>query len=96
MISEIVFTAVQSRILLALFLEGSIGTTSLLNSVGISGKTWSREREKLEASGLLTSREEKRFSRSGVKVVKSHELTEKGTQIARSIKEISNFMNSVS
>jgi hypothetical protein len=93
MFDQILLTAVQSRILLVLLLEGGLGTASLLNAVGISGKAWSRERERLASLGLLTSKERKSFSKMGVKVIMYHHLTQKGTGIANGIREISNSIN---
>lgn len=95
MIDQVLLTAVQSRILVVLLMrEGGLGTASLLKLVGISGKTWSKERRRLENLGLLTTEEQRGFSKSGVRVMAYHRLTPKGIDIASGILEISNSLSS--
>ena len=92
MLNHIVLSAVQMRIVLTLFLNGEVGTASLLQKVGMSGKTWSREKETLTALGVLASERRKSLSSSRVKVVHHHRLTTKGETIAGRIVEISDSL----
>ena len=92
MLDHVILSAVQMRIILALFLNGEVGTVSLLQMVGMSGKTWSREREALTDLGLLTSERRRTLSSTRVKVVHHHYLTSKGEKIANRIVEISDSL----
>lgn len=82
------------RIVLTLFLNGEIGTAALLREAGISGKTWSKEKEALRALGLLSSERRRIHSNVGVKAVHHHRLTPKGEEIATKIVGISNSLTS--
>jgi hypothetical protein len=95
MFAHLLLTAVQSRILLVLFLEGGLGTAALLDAVGLSGRAWNKEKEKLAGLGLLASKEMKNFSKTGIKSTVNHHLTKKGIIVANNIKEISESINSL-
>jgi hypothetical protein len=89
MLDLVLLTAVQSRILLALMMDGSLGTASLLRAVGISGRTWAKEKRRLESLGLLTAVNEKKFTKHGIRNAKLHYLTNDGFKVASLVKEIS-------
>ena len=95
-IPQILLTAVQSRILLILLTEGGLGTASLLESVGVSGKTLAKEKSKLEHLGLLSISDSKRITKEGIKKSKVHCLTPKGVDVAKSVSQISDLLSEAS
>jgi len=82
------------RIVLALFLNGEMGTASLLHEARVSGKTWSREMIILRNYGLLNSARRRILSSTRVKVVRHHRLTRRREEIAGKILEISDSLRS--
>ena len=94
-LEHIALTLVQSRILLTLFAEGGLGTAALLEAVGMSGKTWSKEMQTLQSLGLLTSIHRKDFTSEGIKLVRHHNLTDKGMRVAERLTEVSNVIINV-
>jgi len=92
LLSHVFLTTVQMRIILALFLNGEMGTASLLKKVRVSGKTWSRERGTLKALGLLASEKRRTLSSTRVKVTCNHRLTSRGEEIAGRILGISDSL----
>ena len=71
-----------------------MGTASLVRAVRVSGKTWSKEKKRLQHLGFLTSLESKRFTKRGIKTVKLHCLTSKGIKVAKSVRDIADVLNS--
>ena len=94
MLGHVILSAVQMRIILALSLNGEMGTASLLQEVRMSGKTWSRERTTLRNLGLLTSERRRILSSPRIKLVCHHRLTGRGEEVAGGILEISESLTS--
>lgn len=84
-----VLSAVQSRILLALLLEGSLGSSQILRVVGISGSSWAKEKRFLVSSGLLACRVSRELTERGVIRKLEFALTTRGKQVAQSLLIIS-------
>lgn len=89
MIEQLVLSAVQSRILLSLLLEGPLGSSSILRVVGISGSSWAKEKRFLVSSGLLECRVSREITEKGVTRKMEFLLTRRGRQVAQNLLVIS-------
>jgi len=84
-----VLTAVQSRILLSLFLNGGLSSSSLLKLVGMSGTCWSKERRFLTGAGLLNYVVRRELTDKGVLRKTEFTLTQKGVFVTQNLLAIS-------
>jgi predicted transcriptional regulator len=91
---ELVLSAVQSRILLALLLEGPLSSNRILRFVGISGSSWAKEKRFLVNFGLINSRVSRDLTERGVIRKMEFFLTKKGKQISQSLLMISDSIGS--
>lgn len=92
MFDHLLLTAVQSRILLVLFIEGALTTSLLLSRTRISGATWGKERHFLSAFGLIRNHLRRHMTEQGVITMKEVELTDEGANVASKLVEISELM----
>jgi hypothetical protein len=91
---ELVLSAVQSRILLALLLEGPLSSNRILRVVGISGSSWAKEKRFLVSFGLLDSRVSRDLTERGVIRKMEFFLTKRGKQVSQSLLIISDSIAS--
>lgn len=91
---EPVLSAVQSRILLALLLEGPQCSNRILRVVGISGSSWAKEKRYLVTFGLLTCRTSRELTERGVIRKMEFILTKRGKQVSQSLLIISDSIAS--
>jgi hypothetical protein len=96
MLEQLVLSAVQSRILLALLLEGPLGSTSILSVVGISGSSWAKEKRFLVSSGLLECRVSREITEKGVVRKMEFLLTRRGRQVSQNLLVISSSIDETS
>ena len=90
---QLVLSAVQSRILLSLLLEGALGSSSILRVVGISGSSWAKEKRFLVSSGLLECRVSREITEKGVLRRMEFLLTRRGRQVAQNLLVISSAID---
>lgn len=90
---QLVLSAVQSRILLSLLLEGALGSSSILRVVGISGSSWAKEKRFLVSSGLLECRVSRDITERGVVRKMEFLLTRRGRQVAQNLLVISSAID---
>ena len=93
MMEQLVLSAVQSRILLSLLLERSLGSSSILRVVGISGSSWAKEKRFLVSSGLLECRVSREITEKGVVRKMEFLLTRRGRQVAQNLLVISSAID---
>jgi hypothetical protein len=86
---ELVLSAVQSRILLALLLEGPLSSNRILRVVAISGSSWAKEKRFLVTFGLLDSRVSRELTERGVIRKMEFFLTKRGKQVSQNLLIIS-------
>lgn len=91
---EPVLSAVQSRILLALLLEGPLCSNRILRIVGISGSSWAKEKRYLVSFGLLSCRTSRELTERGVIRKMEFILTKRGKQVSQSLLIISDSIAS--
>ena len=90
---HLLLTAVQARILLSLFLEGSLCSSSVLKKVGISGTSWSKERKFLAAQGLIFSVRKRELTDYGIAQKTEFELTKSGRLVSQHLLAISSVLS---
>ncbi|MCL4519081.1 MAG: hypothetical protein M1587_07785 [Thaumarchaeota archaeon] len=83
---------VQSRIILSIFIGGTVGASSLLRIARISGSTWKKEKALLIQKGLLSYVKRKEIRDDGIRQVKCYSLTEKGNEVARHVGMIAHLL----
>ncbi|MDH2901693.1 MAG: hypothetical protein PXY39_12060 [archaeon] len=91
---ELVLSAIQSRILLALLLEGPLSSSRILRVVGISGSSWAKEKRFLVSFGLLDCRVSRELTERGVIRKMEFLLTKRGKQVSQSLLIISDSITS--
>ena len=89
MLEDLVLSAVQSRILLSLLLEGPLSSNSILRVVGISGSSWAKEKRFLITSELLDCRVSRVMSERGVMRKMEFMLTRRGRHVSQNLLAIS-------
>jgi hypothetical protein len=65
----------------------------ILQTVGISGSTWNKEKMLLQNTGLMDSQVTRELTQSGVVRKMEFKLTPKGVQVAQSLLAISSFID---
>jgi hypothetical protein len=88
-----VLSEIQSKILLALLLSSKASSMDILQSVGISGSTWNKEKMLLQNTGLMDSQVTRELTKNGVVRKMEFKLTQKGIQVAQSLLAISSFID---
>jgi hypothetical protein len=88
-----VLSEIQSKILLALLLSSKASSMDILQSVGISGSTWNKEKLLLQNTGLMDSQVTRELTKNGVVRKMEFKLTPKGIQVAQSLLAISSFID---
>lgn len=91
---ESVLSAVQSKILLALLLEGPLTSNRILKVVGISGSSWAKEKRFLTSFGLVSYRINRDLTERGVVRKMEFMLTKRGKQVSQSLLIISDSIAS--
>jgi predicted transcriptional regulator len=91
---ESVLSAVQSKILLALLLEGPLTSNRILKVVGISGSSWAKEKRFLAHFGLVSYRINRDLTERGVVRKMEFMLTKRGKQVSQSLLIISHSIAS--
>jgi DNA-binding MarR family transcriptional regulator len=84
-----VLSEIQSRILLALLIEGELSSASITEKVGISGSSWSKEKRMLAAAGLIDCESSREITEKGVVRHMDFRLTRRGKQVAQNLLAIS-------
>lgn len=92
LISHVLLTLVQSRIILSIFVGGTMASSTLTANARISGSTWKKEKTLLIQMGLLSYSERKEIHEDGIRRVKYYSLTEKGNQVAVHVGTIANLL----
>jgi predicted transcriptional regulator len=91
---ELVFlSAVQSRLLLALLLEGPLSSNRILRVVGISGSSWAKEKRFLVGFGLVDCKVSRELTERGVIRKMEFFLTKKGKQVSQNLLVISDSIS---
>ncbi len=88
MLSHILLTLAQSRIILSILVGGTLSSSSLMRDARISGSTWKKERALLFRMGLLSCAERRMTQDDKIRRVKFYSLTEKGNEVARHLRTI--------
>ncbi len=84
-----VLSEIQSKILLALLVRGKVSSVDILQSVGISGSTWNKEKMLLHNTGLIDAQITRELTENGVVRKMEFKLTLKGRQVAQNLLAIS-------
>ncbi len=89
MLSQFVFTAVQTRILLALLFEGTLCSSAILRRVGISGTSWAKEKQTLLSLDLISCNTRRELTAKGIARKTEVCLTKKGRFVSQNLMVIS-------
>ncbi len=89
MLEDLVLSAVQSRILLSLLIEGPMSSNSILRVVGISGSSWAKEKRFLISSELLDCRMSRMMTERGIMRRMEFMLTRRGRHVSQNLLAIS-------
>ena len=87
-----VLSETQSRILLAILLDGASSSAGILKMTGISASTWNKEKHLLENMGLIDTESVKSFTQNGITRKVGFKLTRSGKLVAQILLLISELI----